>query len=255
MTSRYTVYAYYNPPHMQTMEEHVELALQVFSEEDPLVRFGTTLTPAFYVLLKLGLLMHDFGKVLFKPSRREGLSFTGHEVVSGWMTYRLLEGFETSGKILRKLGLSGGQSQRGALVLAVLLHHHPMSYTYRLEKLQRQKRKLTRDHVKAFAESVAKPAAKHLSLSGAELEELLLEALGSSEVESAEICSAVESIYGNLLKNVWLLGTPTSRRLFLLLLQGLVAADYRASQTRGSSTPRSRFARAVEVFLEHYSHR
>jgi hypothetical protein len=97
------------------------------------------------------------------------------------------------------------------------------------------------------------PAAQHLSLGGAELEELLLEALGSSEVGCLDICGEAELIYGDLWDKIWLRGTPLSRKLFLLLLQGIVAADYRASQPRGGGAPQSRFAQAVGIFLEHYS--
>jgi hypothetical protein len=255
-----TVYAYYEPPGKpQTMEEHVRLALETFSERSTLVRYGQSLSPAFCTLLKLGLLLHDFGKVVFSPLARPGrkLWFTGHEVVSGWMTYRLLESFKGGG-ILERLGVRRDSVQSGALVLAVLLHHHPMSFPSRLESLRESAQrgslcKLGRDHVKAFAASVSAPAAQHLSLSGPELEEFLLEALGSSGATCLDICGEVERIYGEMWGKIWLRGTPSSRRLFLLLLQGIVAADYRASQPRGSDAPPSRFAQAVSIFLEHYS--
>jgi len=253
------IYAYYEPPRKQTMEEHVRLALEAFSERGALVRYGQSLSPAFYTLLKLGLLLHDFGKVVFSPLARPGekLWFTGHEVVSGWMAHRLLEGFR-GGRILERLGVRGDLVQNGALVLAVLLHHHPMGFPSRLRRLGERARKgswcrLGRDHVKAFAASVSAPAAQHLSLGGAELEELLLEALGSSEVGCLDICGEAELIYGDLWDKIWLRGTPLSRKLFLLLLQGIVAADYRASQPRGGGAPQSRFAQAVGIFLEHYS--
>uniref|UniRef100_A0A7J3X8T9 CRISPR-associated endonuclease Cas3 n=1 Tax=Thermofilum pendens TaxID=2269 RepID=A0A7J3X8T9_THEPE len=247
------VYAYYEPPHTQTMEEHVRLALEAFRESSTLVRFGQSLSPAFHTLLKLGLLLHDFGKALF-PLRGTKLSFTGHEVVSGWMVYRLVEGFG-SGRILERLGVERKTDESGALVLAVMLHHHPMDFTNRLEKLAKSGTwcELRPDHVRAFAGSVSTPAEEHLSLSKDELEKLLLEALGQSGVKCSVICGAVKEIYGILWRRVWLGGASSSRRFFLLLLQGIVAADYKASQSRKSGAPLSRFARAVDIFMEHYS--
>jgi len=81
------VYAYYEPPHTQTMEEHVRLALEAFRESSTLVRFGQSLSPAFHTLLKLGLLLHDFGKALF-PLRGTKLSFhwARGSVRVGWST-------------------------------------------------------------------------------------------------------------------------------------------------------------------------
>ena len=261
--NRETVYAYYDPPSIQTMEEHVKLALEAFGEKGILVRFGQSLSPAFYTLLKLGLLFHDFGKVLFSP--RDGkLSFTGHEVVSGWVVYRLLESRE-GGKILDKLGVkkrsiqNERSIQNGALVLAVMLHHHPMDFPSRLKKFRERVEKgswcrLTTNHVKAFVASVATPAYEHLSLDSNELENFLVEALGTSEARCLDICSATKRIYEDLLwKNVWREGTVFSRRLFLLLLQGIVAADYKASQPRSRGVPVSMFAHAIKIFLRHYS--
>ncbi|MEM3943529.1 MAG: hypothetical protein QXJ59_05560 [Thermofilaceae archaeon] len=242
------VYAYYNPPRVQTMREHLELALRVFPPGSRLVREGEALAPGFRHLLNLCILMHDFGKTLFQPVPNQKLSFTGHEAFSGWAVYQLLEGKETAVEARGKLGVQTPDTL--ACVLAVLLHHHPMNPAIRLGV---KKRHITREHVEAFLGSVGDLVDKHLPVSSSEFKELLLSALNlASGPETAVEGVAVEQVYRVCWGRAWMGGEPRSRKLLLLLLQGLVAADYESSRSREPGKP-STFSQAVSKFLASYA--
>lgn len=257
------LYAYYDPPNTQTMLEHVQEALKVFPPNSHLVTFGRKIFPSFQKMLYLTIILHDIGKTPFntfysdKIKSREKISFLGHEVISGWITYRLLIGnTQASRNLLNLIGIQSEdfRAAKGGeiITLAVLLHHHPMNLRDRIKTFKDSSSNLylTGEHISAFCSSLESAIATYLGVQPYIFQKALLEALGE-ERSGQKIAEDTGNLYDELFKKVWIDGNRKTRKLFLLLLQGLVAADYQSARKRGGEKV-SRFSEAMSTFTELY---
>ncbi|AKG38430.1 hypothetical protein MA03_02885 [Infirmifilum uzonense] len=254
------IYAYYKPPYYQTMREHVELALETFPEGSKLAVFGSSLTPSFHNALKIAIVLHDFGKTPFNIARagdlhsgRE-LSFPGHELISGWIAYKSLLynprvpdvfGIPREELIENKLG--------ELISLSVLLHHHPMDLKRRLEVFKRNLASLhvSKLDVEAFTYSLKGLLSTRLGIDEELFQNHLVSVLPGTEVSAGQIAQMAGQIFDQLTVAVWETGKPIHRKIFLLLLQGLVAADYCSARARGGGSL-SVFSESMKVFVELY---
>ncbi|MEZ0345797.1 MAG: hypothetical protein ABWK01_04540 [Infirmifilum sp.] len=248
------VYAYFKPPQVQTMREHVEKALEVYPEDSKLVQVGLKLSGRFYHMLKLAIVLHDYGKTPYNTANIEAIrqgrefSFPGHEIISGVVTYLTLQSDEAR----EQLGLYT-QQEIGALTLAVFLHHHPMGLKARRERLS-EAVKVTAEEVNLFASSIAGLPEKYLGFSTRALSDALTKAIRTQDLNGVSMQSLAAQIFTSLRESIWLYPDPSTRKLFLLLLQGLVTADYCSARLRGSETL-STFSNAVKRFAELYGGR
>ena len=238
------VYSFYevdnNVLKAERLRTHVEYALKVFDECSRLVCYGRRLRNSFYDLLKYAIILHDFGKVpfnqvAFRTRQNIGkLSFEGHEVLSAWFADRYLDVMINNG-IIEPL-------DKRLIVLAVLLHHHPMNARVRAYRFSRNKNIcVNRETINAFYEELKNIVTEYqINL--------------KDPVCAPEIFAGVYDMGGlfdNYWKASWMNASPTDRKTFLLLIQGLIAADYKsASLTRGEGS--SEFAKTIQVFLNYY---
>lgn len=220
---------------VERLRDHVERALEVFDEDSRLVRYGRRFRQSFLELLRYAIVLHDFGKVPFNLAGRP-TTFDGHEVLSAWFANEYLRQVEWSGAI--------EPIDREIVVLAVLLHHHPMDLRERAKKLVERGLCIDREAVKIFYEELRGMLDPH---------EIPLEKPVCAKEAIQEVLGSTVHIglFGESWTDVWMNGGPAVRKAFLLLSQGVVAADYRSASLgrRGEST---KFLEAVQVFLRHY---
>ncbi len=239
------VYSFYeadnNVLKTERLRTHVEYALKILDENSRLIRYGCHLRNSFYSLLKYAIILHDFGKVPFnqvafqvsQDVRR--LSFEGHEVLSAWFADKYLN------KVVNDSIIE--PHDKRLIVLAVLLHHHPMNARIRAQKLLRNRNiYVDEETINAFYEELKGIiTAYQVDL--------------KSRVCAPEIFTDVYNSYGGLFPRYWgaswMNASPTDRKVFLLLIQGLIAADYGSARlTRGEGS--SEFAKTIQVFLNYY---
>ncbi len=248
------IYSFLRGGRKERLREHVMRALETFSEGSRLVRFGSELSKNFYLMLRYSIILHDFGKVLFNqlflPAGAQEISFEGHEILSAWFADKYLGHLVTDGLI--------SQDERAVIVLSILFHHHPMNLQRRANRLK----EVLNRRVRGLGRS-ALINEETLKLFYAELSNIIeplpisvnaaaTEAL--SETVGCELPSGRRR--GGLIReywsSIWMNGTPNKRKSFLLLTQGLIAADYHsASQTRGEGT--SKFAKTISTYLKYWT--
>jgi len=254
------VYAYYKPPYIQTMREHVLLALEAFPAESKLVIFGSSLTRSFHKALKLAVVLHDFGKTPFNQAKAETLqserelTFPGHELISGWIAYKALVCSPDAAGILGvpREELTG--NKLGQIIsLVIMLHHHPMDLRKRLDMFKKDLTLLqvSKHDVDVFTNSLKGILNVHIGLDEDLFHKLLVNAIGEGEVSAAEIAEIAGQIFNQLTNTVLVNSAPIHRKIFLLLLQGLVAADYCSARARGGDSV-SVFSESIRMFVELY---
>ena len=232
------VYSFYEYPKVERLRDHVERALETFDENSRLVRLGRRLRKRFYEALRYAIILHDFGKIPFNQVNRvplqqgriKRLSFEGHEALSAWFAAKYLERAVSGGII--------DPDDRRLAVLAILLHHHPMGTERRMDNLA-ENICIDKSTIELFykeLEGIIDPEYP-VSLEGPKC--------------GPSIVTEVYGMYGDYWGRVWINGGPDIKKAFLLLVNGLIAADYcSASLTRGAGV--SEFARTIRVFLEYY---
>jgi CRISPR/Cas system-associated endonuclease Cas3-HD len=206
------------------LRNHVEEALKVVGGK--LIIQGRLLTPNFSDLLQKAIIFHDFGKVPFNRLMfREGrkLSFVGHEVISTFAVYMYLQ---DKGKL----------NDSRLVSLGVLLHHHPMNLKDRMEKLSRREIRLGKEDFLLFYD---------------EMKDILEPGwIPRDDINMEQVVKDVNSLLRSLWSEVWMNGDARTKRTFLLMIQGLVAADYwSASRNRGGKTA---FGDVINKFIENF---
>jgi CRISPR-associated endonuclease Cas3-HD len=241
------IYSFFNEDVKERLRDHVLYALETFSETSRLVKFGSKLNTKFYLMLKYSIMLHDFGKVIFNQYRQKGvqrMSFEGHEIISAWF----------ANEYLRRMRGLISRDERAIIVLSILLHHHPMNLrerANRLEKALSKKAKsigelvINKETLEVFyaeLDGIIEPVSINVDKS---VKEILEETIGYSGIQQ-------ESLSREYWKNIWMNGAPKQRKTFLLLTQGLVAADYNAaSKVRGEGI--SEFAKTISAYLKYWT--
>lgn len=248
------IYSFLRGGREERLREHVTRALETFSEGSRLVRFGGELNKNFYLMLRYSIILHDFGKVLFNqlflPAGAQEISFEGHEILSAWFTNEYLRHLVIDGLI--------SQDERAMIVLSILFHHHPMNLLERAKRLEevlnRRVRSLGKsalineETLKLFyteLSNILKPLPINVNIT---VTEILNETVGYGIPGRGRRGGLIREYWSN----IWMNGTPNTRKCFLLLTQGLIAADYHsASQTRGKGT--SKFAETISTYLKYWT--
>ncbi|MEM4488551.1 MAG: CRISPR-associated endonuclease Cas3'' [Desulfurococcaceae archaeon] len=241
------IYSFFNEGVKERLRDHVLYALETFSETSRLVIFGNKLNRDFYLMLKYSIMLHDFGKVIFNQYKRtevQRMSFEGHEIISAWF----------ANEYLRRMKGLISPDERAMIVLSILLHHHPMSLRERADRLEEALSKkaksvgelvINKETLEGFyaeLDGIIEPVFINVDKS---VKEILEETVGYSGIQH-------ESLSREYWKNIWMNGTPNKRKTFLLLTQGLVAADYNAaSKVRGEGI--SEFAKTISTYLKYWT--
>lgn len=251
------VYAYYsNNTQYETLRDHIREALKVAEKMERVSNYGFKLSKNFPLILKLSIILHDSGKVVFNqyffnPNRE--LSFRGHEFVSAWFAYNL-------GEVVEKSISKPSRSEWDVIAFSIINHHHPMQIFDRCRALYEE----------TFSRYIINEETIDLFIKETEIDEILkdeelreileffkndsfLEKIrGHSLKTIAEYVCGDYGLYSNLWRRVWFNAEPKIRQLFLLNEQALVAADYySASINRGEA--KSEFGRATLQFVKLYS--
>lgn len=264
------IYSYYDItdpecPIIETLKQHVNIALSTFDENSRLVRYGCSLRKTFYTTLRYSIILHDFGKVPFSQSilsnnknneKQKKLSFEGHEVISAWFADKYLN-FVTTDNLIQPRR-KGSVGDKELAVLAILLHHHPMRVMYRGDRFIGKEIYVNESSIEIFykeLEGIISPAY------------IPLQKTYSASLIYSEVFGD-NGLFDRYWTSVWMNGSPTDRKTFLLLLQGLIVADYRSAALNRSpvSTKErchstisskdkhpSKFAEAIKVYLSFYS--
>ncbi|MGC9115924.1 MAG: CRISPR-associated endonuclease Cas3'' [Fervidicoccaceae archaeon] len=253
------IYAYFKPPYKQLMSEHVYEALKTFSEKSKFVAYGNSIHPSFHKMLYISIIFHDFGKVplnfsnLTAINNNQQISFSGHEIISGWFVYEIL--VEDS-KIALDLGISKDEIEAQELskiiTLAVLLHHYPMSFRKRIKHFEKNNKniKVSFNEIEAFLSSIRGFVYDFLDFSPKNFMNIISKT-AKKEFTKNYITNKTKEIYDDLYKKIWLNGSPKYRNLFLILLQGLVASDYCSAFKRNDRNIFG-FSDAIKRFVELY---
>jgi CRISPR-associated endonuclease Cas3-HD len=241
------VYSFLDGGRGERLREHVIYALKTFSEGSRLVRFGSKLSDNFYVMLKYSIMLHDFGKVIFNQYKQTGvqrMSFEGHEIISAWFANEYLSSFVRKGLM--------DQDEKAMIVLSILLHHHPMNLRERAKRLEVISKKMGNaiindETLKIFyteLNGMIEPLSINANIS---VIEILKETVGYGHPRGLR-----GDLTREYWRDIWMNGAPKQRKAFLLLTQGLVAADYNAaSKIRGGGT--SEFAKTISAYLKYWT--
>ncbi|MEM4591987.1 MAG: CRISPR-associated endonuclease Cas3'' [Sulfolobales archaeon] len=236
------IYSFYDgSSRSERLRCHVELALQVFDDRSRLVRYGVGLKKSFHKLLEYAIILHDFGKVPFnqkfyesREKKSSKLSFEGHEIISAWFADKFLKRAEDD-RIIE-------DGDRSFVFLAILLHHHPMDLRSRADKLEKMDMRLNKETIELFydeLDGIIQPKYEILR--------------DKEEVSVRDIVGQVlgeRGILHSTWSTLWMNGDPLTRRVFLALIQGLIAADYSsAGTTRGGV---SEFSTVIQLYLTYY---
>jgi CRISPR-associated endonuclease Cas3-HD len=227
-----SIYSFYDSENgkIERLKDHVKLALDVFDENTKLMRLGQTVQKEFSTMLRLAIIFHDFGKVIFNQNYKgEGkMSFEGHETISAWLFYKAFSNYHW----------------RKTVALSILLHHHPMNVLERGKRLYNSQMELNSESIQLFKNECGEFIDNELNIIWPE--NLL--------VKVQKISVEVHDKYGirsELWKDVWMNATQQDRKVFLLLSQGLIAADYySASFIRGKS--HTQFENAIYEFIRQF---
>jgi CRISPR-associated endonuclease Cas3-HD len=237
------IYSFYDPNKKlsERLRDHVITALQTFNTNSKFIKIGQKLNPNFYKILKYAIIFHDFGKVpfnqyYFNPSKE--LHFNGHEIISCWAANKYLRKIEDREFMA---GEDVNILDRQITLLAILLHHHPMNIKDRAEKLK----KLPNMQINT----------QTFQLFYQELDNIIEKILIEENKNTNEIVEEIMSRHGllqELWKEIWMNSSSKVKKVFLLVMQGLIAADYNsASKERGRGT--SEFAKTIQEFLKLYN--
>lgn len=261
------VYSFFEGDKRERLRDHVEYALRTFNEDSRLVKLGSKLDASFYMMLRYAVILHDFGKVLFnqlcllpttKEVRQVGgemmgaqkVSFEGHEILSAWFADRYLEKLVERGLI--------GSDGKAMVALAVLLHHHPMSLLERARRLENFLGRVARGSSRDVSISEETLKLFYTELSdiveplpikvGEEIAKVLDETVGCRTPGGGRVGGLIREYWSS----IWMGGSSSRRKCFLLLTQGLIAADYNAaSKFRGEGV--SEFAKTIYIYLKHWA--
>lgn len=238
------VYSFYNPEEgkMETLKDHILTALEAFNAGSRLVKVGEKLNKNFYKILRYSIIFHDFGKILFNqymydPSKR--LDFSGHEIISCYVTnVYLMKTPEAVHNFTDK--------DRKIIMLAVLFHHHPMKVMERLQRLRRMGNVIIDSKTFEIFYQEAK-----------ELEDIRPTSI-KINVSINDIVREMNGPWGlirELWKDIWMSSSSDVKKTFLLIIQGLVSADYSSAvKLRGVDSPeKKKFVETIDLFLKFYS--
>lgn len=207
------IYSFYDPPVEERLSDHVNLALSNVNAKGRLVRQGVKLTEDFLEILRLSIIFHDFGKVVFNQyafRRNKRLTFPGHEVISCWAVYKH---FNVDYRLRDKV------MGRKLIALSVLMHHHPMGLRERINILKKNEMEVNEETFSLFLE---------------ELNGIYIDNVRMKSAKVSEIAWETERVYVELWRDIWMNSSPKIKKIFLLNLQGLVACDYTsANKLRG----------------------
>ncbi|MEM0083868.1 MAG: HD domain-containing protein [Candidatus Methanomethylicia archaeon] len=235
------VYSFYYPEKgvMERLRDHILTALETFNVNSKLVKFGEKLNKNFYKILRYSIIFHDFGKIpfnqyTFNPNKR--LDFSGHEIISCYATDIYLT------KILEKDSDFTNECKK-IILLAILLHHHPMKLKERLQRLSRTNNMMINSETfKIFYQEI--DGIKDMQFIPIQISKSI-----------NEMVAEVDGRWGlmrELWREIWMNSDSKVKKTFLLTMQGLISADYNSAiKLRGNGE--KDFAKTIHLFLKFYS--
>lgn len=236
-----TIYSFYDPEKgiIEMLRDHVLTALETFNVNSKLVKAGQTLNRNFYKILNYSIIFHDFGKILFNQYRynaNKRLEFSGHEIISCYATNVYLTKIFERGDGLTNL-------DKKIALLAILFHHHPMKINERLQKLAR---------IGNMTINAGTFQAFYQELNG------IMDILPAPIEINKNVIEIVTEMRGRgglikeLWREVWMNPNAKIKKLFLLIIQGLISADYN-SALKWRKNGMSEFAKTIQLFLKFYA--
>lgn len=235
------LYSFYDPEKgiIEILRDHILTALTTFNVNSKLVKVGQTLNENFYKILNYSIIFHDFGKILFNqymynPNKR--LDFSGHEIISCYATNMYLTKIFERGDSLTNL-------DKKIVLLAILFHHHPMKIKERLQKLERiGNMTINAETFQAF----------YQQLNGITDIPPVSIKISKNVIEIVTEMRGRGGLVKELWREVWMNPDGKIKKTFLLVIQGLISADY-ASALKWRKNGMSEFAKTVQLFLKFYA--
>ena len=244
------IYSFYREGVEESLKDHILLALNKVSEvrssrlaravDDP-----DKLSKA----LKISVIAHDLGKAFYQVEHKGKMSFRGHEVISAYILNNSL------------IELSEWEKWHLPLVFSVLYHHHAMGFENWSSNYLKYKRRGFQaaleernglsllEELSQIVEEVSPEEVKEVTKVISE-KVLELSSFKSAEEFVREVNLTVDDVRKKIWENFTYGGDPVMRKRSLVLLSGLVTADYLASnESRGGD---SKFLRVLREFHELY---
>ncbi len=238
------IYSFYSDGVRESLKDHILLALDKVSEvKSSRLARAVDNPEELSKALKISVIAHDLGKAFYQVEHRGRMSFRGHEVISAY--------------VLNNSLIELGEWEEWSLptVFSVLYHHHAMGFDdwsrnylkYKrrgfqagkslLEELSQIVREVSPEEVRDVAEAISEGVLK-------------LKSFKSAEEFVNEVKLNVDDVRRKIWESFTYGGDPKMRKRSLILLSGLIAADYLASnESRGGD---SKFLRVLREFHELY---
>ncbi|WP_048100745.1 hypothetical protein [Candidatus Acidianus copahuensis] len=222
------IYSFCNKNVKERMRDHIKRALDTFNVNSRIVKYGNSLEPKFFEKLEIAIIFHDFGKIIIRSVRDGNCTFPGHEIVSGWGVYRYmtLRGYK--------------DIDRYQVTLGIMLHHHPMDIEKRVKIVRNNfgQKQVTQNNFNDFFNEIEGVIDNNV--------ELPREQVIKAGEKVTEVINQSIQIFNEGWKKIWMSSGKKEKKVFLLLLQGLVASDYNSAKERGSATG---FNKVIEDFV------
>ncbi len=251
----------------EELGSHIENMIQLHhlpgNVENYLSRIGLE-REVFKHALKISIVFHDLGKAYYKNNiktgdeckdnpgkRKKYLSYLGHEFLSTCLLYRTIQ---TSGTAELESEQWEGDFEfiQGAMLYAVLYHHHAMAYLERREELLLKKARLqapSREETEYLASIMEKTVSREASK---QLEQQITNRPPDQIVTKNCLNNVHREINLPWTRNPKLITSQTAFTLQRLLLAYLLALDNLSATETRSGRRQTPYLNSIKLFKTFY---
>ena len=250
----------------EELGSHIENMIQLLhlpgNVENYLSRIGLE-REVFKHALKISIVFHDLGKAYYKNNIKTGkckdipgkqrkyLSYLGHEFISTCLLYRTIQTPGTA-ELESSQWENDFEFIQGAMLYAVLYHHHAMAYLERREELLLEKTKMqtpSREETEYLASIMEKTVSREASK---QLEQQITNRPPDQIVTKNCLNNVHREINLPWTRNPKLITSQTAFTLQRLLLAYLLALDNLSATETRSGRRQTPYLNSIKLFKTFY---
>ena len=250
----------------EELGNHIENMIQLLhlpgNVENYLSRIGLE-REVFQHALKISIVFHDLGKAYYKNNiriekckdnpgkQRKYLSYLGHEFLSTCLLYRTIQTPGTA-ELESQQWESDFEFIQGAILYAVLYHHHAMAYLERREELLLKKARLqapSREETEYLASIIEKTISHEAS-------EQLEKQITNKPPDQIVTKNCLNNVHREInlpwTRNPSVITSQTAFTLQRLLLTYLLVLDNLSATRTRNKRRQTPYLNSIKIFAENY---